>query len=113
MSRTILLIVLTVGVSLLNARSAKADEASEILSQLDRNLTLVKDQAYDAELQVIRDGKVQKTLMFNVKLKGLAMKLIRFTAPGDVKGMAVLTTADNLMYVYLPSYQRVRRVAAE
>jgi hypothetical protein len=84
----------------------------EILDKVDGNLTKVKDQTYQAELEVIRDGKVTKTLKFQVKLKGLYQKMVKFTAPGDVRDMAVLTTADGFMYVYMPSYKRVRRVAA-
>jgi outer membrane lipoprotein-sorting protein len=84
----------------------------EILTKVDAVLTKVKDQTYQAELEVQRDGKVTKTLKFTAKLKGLFQKMIKFTAPGDVRDMAVLTTADGLMYVYMPSYKRVRRVAA-
>jgi outer membrane lipoprotein-sorting protein len=89
-----------------------AGEVEEILAKVDGNLTKVKDQTYQAEMEVIRDGKVTKTLKFQVKLKGLYQKMVKFTAPGDVRDIAVLTTADGLMYVYMPSYQRVRRVAA-
>jgi len=89
-----------------------AGEVEEILAKVDGNLTKMKDQTYQAEVEVIRDGKVTKTLKFTVKLKGLFQKMVKFTAPGDVRDMAVLTTADGLMYVYMPSYKRVRRVAA-
>ena len=92
--------------------AARADEVTDILKKVDGNLTKVKDQTYDAQIEVIRDGKVSKTLSFQVKLKGLAQKMVKFTAPGDVRDMAVLTTSDGLMYVYMPSYKRVRRIAA-
>lgn len=91
---------------------ALADTVDEILTKIDANLTKVKDQTYEGELSVIRDEKTIKSIKFNAKLKGLVMKLIKFTAPGDVRGMTVLTTAEEHMYVYLPSYKRVRRVAA-
>jgi outer membrane lipoprotein-sorting protein len=91
---------------------ASAGEVEEILAKVDAVLTKVKDQTYDAELEVLRDGKVSKSFKFQVKMKGLSQKLVRFTAPGDVRGMSVLTTSDGLMYVYMPSYKRVRRIAA-
>lgn len=91
---------------------ASAGEVQDILEKVDANLTKVKDQTYDAYLEVVREGKVTKTLRFVAKLKGLKKKLIKFTAPGDVKGMAILTTEEGHMYVYMPSYKRVRRVAA-
>lgn len=91
---------------------ASAETVAEILKKVDANLTKVKDQLYHGEIQVIKDGKTTKTMKFDVKLKGLTMKLVKFTAPGDVRGMSILTTPDGLMYVYLPSYKRVRRVAS-
>jgi len=91
---------------------ASAGEVEDILAKVDAVLTKVKDQTYNAELEVIRDGKVSKSFKFQVKMKGLLQKMVRFTAPGDMRGMSVLNTADGLMYVYMPSYKRVRRVAA-
>ena len=99
-------------VTLIWAGNVAAGEVEDVLAKADSNLTDVKDQTYKAELEVVRDGKTIKTLKFTVKLKGLTMKVVKFTAPGDVRGMSLLTTADGFMYVYLPSYKRVRRVAA-
>ena len=99
-------------VALMWAGNAVADEVEDLLAKVDSNLTSVKDQTYKAELEVIRDGKSIKTLKFTAKLKGLVQKVVKFTAPGDVRGMSLLTTSDGFMYVYLPSYKRVRRVAA-
>jgi outer membrane lipoprotein-sorting protein len=95
-----------------NARHTAAATAQEVVAIVDANLTKVQDQTYDAEIKVYSNGKVTKSMNFTAKLKGLQMKLIRFTAPGDVRGMTLLNTADGNMYVYLPSYQRVRRMAA-
>ncbi|MBW2276041.1 MAG: outer membrane lipoprotein-sorting protein [Deltaproteobacteria bacterium] len=89
-----------------------ADEVDDILGRVDANLTMVRDQTYTGEIEVIRGDEVTKRMEFVVKLKGLRKKLVKFTAPGDVRGMAVLTTEDNLMYVYMPAYRRVRRVAS-
>jgi len=96
----------------LSKKVAGEPTVAEILEKVDGNLTRVKDQTYQAYLEVIRDGKTTKTLKFVAKLKGLQKKLIKFTAPGDVRGMAILTTEEGHMYVYMPSYKRVRRVAA-
>ena len=90
----------------------RADDVTAILAKVDANLTRVNDQSYTGEIQVFRGGKAIKSLKFTVKLKGLKMKLVRFTEPGDVRGMSVLTTKEGHMYVYLPSYQRVRRIAS-
>jgi outer membrane lipoprotein-sorting protein len=91
---------------------AKKLSLEEILKRVDATLLNVDDQTYTGKVKVYRDDKVTKSMEFVVKMKGLRMKVVKFTAPGDVRGMSVLTTADNLMYVYLPSYKRVRRIAA-
>jgi outer membrane lipoprotein-sorting protein len=109
--RTIGSTLLAVAVSVV-AMPAVADEVDDILARVDANLTMVRDQTYNGEIEVIRGGEVTKRMEFEVKLKGLKKKLVKFTAPGDVRGMAVLTTEDDLMYVYMPSYRRVRRVAS-
>jgi len=110
--KTLLTGILALAALVSVAASASADEVDDILAKADENLTKVKDLTYDAELKVVRDGKTTKTIKFIAKLKGLKMRLVKFTAPGDVRGMAVLTTEDGLMYVYMPAYKRVRRVAS-
>ncbi|MCP4674306.1 MAG: outer membrane lipoprotein-sorting protein [Deltaproteobacteria bacterium] len=105
-------VAVIVAFSVFVTRFASADEVAEILAKVDATLTKVTDQRYSGEMEIMNDGKVTKTLKFNVMLKGLHMKIVRFTAPGDVRGMTVLTTAKGHMYVYLPSYKRVRRVAS-
>jgi outer membrane lipoprotein-sorting protein len=104
--------LLAAAIALTLSGGALADEVADILTKADNTLTAVKDQTYMADLQVVQEGKVVKTLAFTARLKGLRMKVIRFTAPGDLRGMTILTTEDNAMYVYIPSFQRVRRVAA-
>ncbi|MBN2340212.1 MAG: outer membrane lipoprotein-sorting protein [Deltaproteobacteria bacterium] len=86
--------------------------ASEILELVDENLTKVEDTTYEAEVSVIRSGKTVKTMKFEARLKGLFMKKITFTAPGDLAGTSIVTTKDSVTYVYMPSYKKVRRVAS-
>ena len=104
--------VATAAAIVLFSSGVTADEVDDILAKADENLTKVKDLTYDAELRVVRDGKITKTIKFVAKLKGLKKRLVKFTAPGDVRGMSILTTEDGLMYVYMPAYKRVRRVAS-
>jgi hypothetical protein len=41
-----------------------------------------------------------------------AKRFTEFLAPGDVKGTKVLTLSRSKMYVYLPAYQKVRRITS-
>jgi outer membrane lipoprotein-sorting protein len=98
--------------TMLDAGPVAATTVDEVLAVADANLTKVEDQTYTASLEVVRDGKTIKTIEFVAKLKGLKKRLVKFTAPGDLRDMAILTDEDGFMYVYMPSYKRVRRVAA-
>lgn len=104
-------LVAAVAVSALVSTPALAETAEEVLAIVDETLTSVEDQKYDGHVEVFRDGKSIKDFTFTAKLKGLTAKVMRFTS-GDAKGMVVLTTAQGAMYAYLPSYQKVRRVAS-
>jgi outer membrane lipoprotein-sorting protein len=98
--------------AMLLAAPAAAETVDEVLAIADATLTNVVDQTYTASLEVVRDGKTIKTIEFIARLKGLKKRLVKFTAPGDLRDMAILTDDEGLMYVYLPAYKRVRRVAA-
>ena len=91
--------------------SASAETVAEILKKVDANLNLVTDQTYEASIKVFKNDVETKSFEFEVKMKGTVMKFVRFTR-GDSKGTAILTDSEGRMYVYMPSYQRVRRVAS-
>ena len=86
--------------------------ADEVLALVDENLMKVEDSTYRVELSVVRSEKVIKTMQFKVILKGLFKKHITFVAPGDLAGTAIVTTNDQVTYVYMPAYGKVRRVAS-
>lgn len=94
------------------AMATEKKSAAEVMKLVDANLLKVQDSTYDAEVKVIRSGKTVKTMKFEARLKGLFKKKITFTAPGDLAGTAIVTTDDNITYVYMPSYKKVRRVAS-
>lgn len=95
----------------LAAAGVRALTPQEILIRSDELLTKVQDQKYDATMTIFEAGKKIKTIDMSIVLKGLYKKLIRFSSPSDVKGMAVLTLENNVMYVYMPAFKKIRRVA--
>jgi outer membrane lipoprotein-sorting protein len=44
--------------------------------------------------------------------KGSKKRLIKFLSPADVKGVGFLVLSDNDMYLYMPAYRRIRRIAS-
>jgi outer membrane lipoprotein-sorting protein len=81
----------------------------EILAKIDHGLNCFKDAIFDAKLLVKEASGQAREYGFSTSQKG-KKRLVRFSSPGDVKGMGVLVEDESTMYVFLPGFQRVRRV---
>lgn len=93
--------------------AARADAAGDkVLKATDAALTRAKDQIYEYEITTQEPGKAKTKLLMRVAVKGKEWRLIDFLAPGDIKGMRYLILSFSQMWVYLPQYQKVRRVAS-
>jgi outer membrane lipoprotein-sorting protein len=94
------------------AWAEKKMTGEEIVKIMDEKLVGAKDQQFEFECTTHEPGKQPVYLKFDVAIKGEEWRRIKFTAPGDVKGMRVLVRSINQMYIYLPAYKRVRRIAS-
>ena len=56
-------------------------------------------------------GKTAREMAFEVQNMG-EKRLVKFLAPSDIKGTRVLVLSRKQMWVYLPAYKKVRRVAS-
>jgi len=80
--------------------------------EADGNAQPFDDQTYESTIQYFEGGNLVKTFALNVITQGMHKMLITFEAPGEVRGMRILSADPDTMYVYHPEYRRVRRVAA-
>ncbi len=94
------------------AASMAAVDANKILAEIDRRANAFEDQQYTASMKILKGGELAKELTFDSKMKGMQKQFISFTAPGDVAGMKILMQDAKTLYVYLPEFKKVRRVAA-
>lgn len=104
---------LVAGVLALTAVTARAGEpsAAEILKMTDAAHSNFKDLSIESVMIIREPGATAgREFTFNTWMKGEDKRLVRFTGPGDVKGMGMLTEGRDTMYVYLPGFQRVRRM---
>lgn len=92
------------------ALDARADDAATELAKVDEALNQAKDQFLEYEMVDVKDGK-ERTLSLEVSLKG-EKRLTAFTAPADLRGTTVLIVSPTQMYIYLPAYKKVRRIAS-
>jgi outer membrane lipoprotein-sorting protein len=91
---------------------ANADAAGDgVLAQMDAAMNKAKTLKFEFEV-INKEGpdKGEKTFGMKVQLKG-EKRFTEFTA-GDMKGTKVLVISPTQMYVYLPSFGKVRRIAS-
>src|SRR4051794_10211502 len=91
---------------------AHAGEPSgpEVLQKVDQQLNSFTDGVFESRLRVRTPDGQAREYGFTTYQKVPDKRLVRFTSPGDVKGMGVLVENKETMYVFLPGFQRVRRM---
>jgi hypothetical protein len=91
---------------------ASADAAGEkVLASMDSALNRWKTQYIKYDVTNQEPGKPERKLELEVKLKG-EKRITEFLAPADMKGTKVLILSSTQMYVYLPAFGKVRRIAS-
>lgn len=83
----------------------------ELLRRVDASVSRSADEYFVYDMTTSEPGKPDKTLTFEVTTKGTEWRRVEFLAPGDVKGTRVLVRSPHQMYVYLPAFRKIRRVA--
>ena len=97
---------------LAGARAAAHPTGDDIVGRMDKALTSARDQYFEYKLATYEPGKPPRVLTFSVHIMGDKYRRIEFMAPGDVKGTRFLVLDVDQMYVYMPAYKKVRRVAS-
>jgi len=102
----------TFALILIFALNAFAQDAQSIITKSDSVINAPKDQHQFSRMILIdKDGdeKVRKSEMYQ---KGDEMRLVRFLSPADQKGIGFLSLPDDVMYLYLPAFHKIRRIAS-
>jgi outer membrane lipoprotein-sorting protein len=86
--------------------------AAAILERVDQNLSGPEDQEMEATLILIDEKGNERTRVIQMYQKGADRRLARFTEPADQRGIAVLSLPGGNIYVYLPAYKKVKRIAS-
>lgn len=91
---------------------ALADDAGDkALSATETEMNKAKSHYFEYEAKTTEAGKADKTVGLNVWIKG-EKRMTEFTSPADLKGTKVLILSPTEMYVYLPAFGKVRRIAS-
>jgi outer membrane lipoprotein-sorting protein len=91
---------------------ASALTPAEMLQKIDDAINPYQDRRMGLKMWIREPSGATREVEMKIAERGRGrQRLMLFTAPADIKGMGVLVEDRNTLYVYLPSYHRVRRVA--
>ncbi len=96
----------------INAQDAYSKNAQSILAKADAVINAPNDMHQFSKMILIdKNGnkKVRKSEMYQ---KGDEMRLVRFLSPADQKGIGFLSLPNDVMYLYLPAFHKIRRIAS-
>lgn len=103
---------LTALLALALSTSAFAGEGDDVLMKLDRSIGNFTDSTIVFEVQNLKPGmSAPQAMKFKAVVKG-SNNYTEFLAPGDVKGTRVLATSATNMWVFLPEFNKIRKVAS-
>lgn len=85
---------------------------AQVLDRIDDAINGPKDQSYTVQLVLVDKDGSRKTREMMMLQKGRDKRLVRFTAPADQRGIAFLSLPGDLQYLYLPAFNKVRRIAS-
>lgn len=105
-------IFLSVLAATLAAATLQAQTAQEILKMTDDAMYSPKDQRSDVRITLVdKKGGIQEREAVYMQ-KGSEMRMFRFTSPASQRGIAFLSLPGDVMYLYLPAYEKERRIAS-
>src|SRR5207249_1021839 len=87
------------------------EAGDKVLASMDQAMNRATTQYFEYDVTNQEAGKPEQKLAQTVRVKG-EKRLTEFTAPADMKGTKVLVLGPTQMYVYLPAFGKVRRIAS-
>ncbi|MCK4653334.1 MAG: outer membrane lipoprotein-sorting protein [Candidatus Cloacimonetes bacterium] len=91
---------------------AQTPTAEDILKNSDAVVNAPQDQEISLKMTLTDKGGNKKVREMKMYQKGDEMRLIRFLSPADQKGVSFLSLPDDVQYLYLPAFHKVRRIAS-
>lgn len=95
--------------------SAVADDAT--LKKVDDMVNQWKTLDYHYKIVTTKEGDADKKDVLKLRMRmqytgAYNIQLIEISEPADMKGTKVLTQSPTQMYIYLPAFNKVRRIAS-
>lgn len=100
-----------VGASMFPAEASADEKGDKVLAAVDAAIFKAKTQYFEYDALIKTPDKPDRKLQLAVSMKA-EKRFSEFLAPSDVKGTKVLILSPSQMYVYLPAFKKVRRIAS-
>ncbi len=95
---------------------ADAITGDEVLARVDAVMSAPHDGTSTAEMTLIDKNGRKKERRLKVWTRYFKDRddwsLLKFTSPPEIRDLGFLSLADDKMYLYLPAFDRVRRIAS-
>ena len=101
-------VIIAVSTGVLYAEDYTADQ---ILKKLDDVMNAPRDQKMKQKVELIDKRGNSKIRVLQVSQKGSDRRMAKFLSPADQKGIAFLSLPNDVIYLYLPAFKKVRRIA--
>ncbi len=109
--KTLVLLLISLSIGTIWAEENKLT-AVQILQKTDDVINAPKDQDLKIKLILTDKKGKEKTREMSMIQKGADKRLVKFLSPAAQKGISFLSLPDDVMYLYLPSFKKVRRIAS-
>lgn len=90
--------------------------ADEIIEKVDENMRSGKDSVGVSKMTLVEKDGTKRERQVKMYFKNNAdaddYTLTRFLAPADVKGVSFLSLSEDQMYLYMPAFRKIRRIAS-
>jgi len=100
----------------MTADQAVALDGNEILSKVDAVLSASKNSVGSATMVLIDKDGNEKERELKIWTRHYADKddlsVLKFVIPAEIRNLGFLSLADDQMYLYMPAFDRVRRIAS-
>ena len=91
---------------------APSQDPSAVLTQIDKVLNAPEDLEAREAMTLIENDGTRKTREVRLYQKGSDLRLVQFLAPADIRGVGFLRRSADQLYLYLPAFRKVRRIAS-
>lgn len=95
------------------AAAAWAGPAEDLLAEVDAASNRGSDAHIVLNVDTTEANGTPASRTLSIWQKGTDQRLVKFTEPARLAGIALLVPDGDTVYLYLPSYGRVRRIVGE